>query len=213
MMRPCAGSASDGEDPPRRLCLSDLGGRPSVPARARPPRRETPRRRVNGEVGPRPRTGHGRRCPGPGPEAPRGARRGGPAVRIRSVRSDPRRRAFAVSVGRAVHEFPWTQLDVVPSATDPVVDAAPDPELGNGAFTYRLASGARARSTSTTSCASSATRTTSGRNFSTRSPTRRSTRSPRRAARSGVWRVSSGRRSRSSRDCSTPRTARSPWIR
>lgn len=62
-------------------------------------------------------------------------------MKIRSVRSDPRRRAFAVSMGRAVHEFPWTQLDVVPSAADPVVDAAPDPELGNEGFTYRLESG------------------------------------------------------------------------
>ncbi len=62
-------------------------------------------------------------------------------MKIRSVRSDPRRRAFAVSIGRAVHEFPWTQLDVRPSATDPVVEVAPDPELGNEGFTYRLASG------------------------------------------------------------------------
>jgi hypothetical protein len=62
-------------------------------------------------------------------------------VKIRSVRSDPRRRAFAVSMGRAVHEFPWSQLDVVPSAADPVVEAAPDPELGREGFTYRLASG------------------------------------------------------------------------
>lgn len=62
-------------------------------------------------------------------------------MKIRSVRSDPRRRAFAVSMGRAVHEFPWSQLDVVPSAADPVVEAAPDPELGREGFTYRLASG------------------------------------------------------------------------
>jgi hypothetical protein len=41
-----------------------------------------------------------------------------------------------------VHEFPWAQLDVVPSATDPVAHVAPDPELGNEGFTYELASGA-----------------------------------------------------------------------
>jgi len=63
-------------------------------------------------------------------------------VKIRSVRSDPRRRAFAVSVARQVLEFPWTQLDVIPSSSDPVVKVGPDPELGGEGFTYRLASGA-----------------------------------------------------------------------
>lgn len=63
-------------------------------------------------------------------------------MKIRSVRSDPRRRAFAVSIARAVHEFPWTELDVAPSAADPVVEVAPDTDLGNEGFTYRLASGA-----------------------------------------------------------------------
>src|SRR5262245_7554049 len=92
-------------------------------------------------MGPRPRAAHARRCTGAGPEAPRGAPRGGPPVKIRSVRSDPRRRAFAVSIARRVHEFPWTQLDVVPSSDDPVVSVRPDPELGNEGFTYRLTSG------------------------------------------------------------------------
>jgi hypothetical protein len=62
-------------------------------------------------------------------------------VKIRSVRSDARRRAFAVATARGVFEFPWSQLDVVPSAADPVVAAAPDPDLGCEGFTYRLASG------------------------------------------------------------------------
>ena len=63
-------------------------------------------------------------------------------MKIRSVRSDPRRRAFAVAIARGVIEFPWTQLDVVPSSSDPVVEVGPDPELGGEGFTYRLASGA-----------------------------------------------------------------------
>ena len=63
-------------------------------------------------------------------------------MKIRSVRSDPRRRAFAVATARGVLEFPWAQLDVVPSAADPVVEVAPDRELDNEGFTYRLASGA-----------------------------------------------------------------------
>ena len=63
-------------------------------------------------------------------------------MKIRSVRSDPRRRAFDVTVARQVLEFPWTQLDVAPSSSDPVVEVGPDPELGGEGFTYRLASGA-----------------------------------------------------------------------
>ena len=62
-------------------------------------------------------------------------------MKIRSVRSASRRRAFAVTTARGVHEFPWSQLDVAPSTADPVVEVAPDPELGGDGFTYRLASG------------------------------------------------------------------------
>ena len=63
-------------------------------------------------------------------------------MKIRSVRSDPRRRAFAVATARGVLEFPWTEVDVLPSPSDPVVAIGPDPELGGEGFTYRLASGA-----------------------------------------------------------------------
>lgn len=63
-------------------------------------------------------------------------------MRIDSVRSDPRRRCFLVRTARGEFEFPWAQLKVVPSPSDPVVSAAPDPELGREAFTYSLASGA-----------------------------------------------------------------------
>jgi hypothetical protein len=62
-------------------------------------------------------------------------------VKIRSVVPVPRRRAFVVRTARGTHEFPWSQLDVLPSAADPVVAAYPDPELGREGFTYRLASG------------------------------------------------------------------------
>jgi len=63
-------------------------------------------------------------------------------VKIRSVRADPRRRAFAVGTARGVLEFPWTEVGPVPSADDPVVEVGPDAELGGEGFTYRLASGA-----------------------------------------------------------------------
>ena len=63
-------------------------------------------------------------------------------MKIRSVRSDARRHAFAVTTAHAAYEFPWTQLDVVPSVADPLIEVAPDPELGFEGFTYRLRSGA-----------------------------------------------------------------------
>ena len=63
-------------------------------------------------------------------------------MKIRSVESDARRHAFHVATSRGVFEFPWAQLDSPPTAANPIVEAAPDPELGREAFTYRLASGA-----------------------------------------------------------------------
>jgi hypothetical protein len=63
-------------------------------------------------------------------------------VKIRSVIPVARRRAFSIRTSRGSFEFPWSELDVVPSAADPVALAFPDPELGREGFTYRLASGA-----------------------------------------------------------------------
>lgn len=62
-------------------------------------------------------------------------------MKIRSVRSDARRRAFAVMTARGEYEFPWAHLEVVPTREDPVASVTPDPEIGNEGFTYRLASG------------------------------------------------------------------------
>lgn len=63
-------------------------------------------------------------------------------MKVRSVRTDARRRCFAVRTARGLHEFPWTQLAVRPSPEDRVVEVFPDPEIGNEGFTYRLSSGA-----------------------------------------------------------------------
>lgn len=63
-------------------------------------------------------------------------------MKIRSVETDLRRKAFLVTTRRGVHEFPWAALEVKPTPRDPVVDVAPDPELGREGFTYHLASGA-----------------------------------------------------------------------
>ena len=61
-------------------------------------------------------------------------------MKIRSVIPVTRRRAFSIQTARGSFEFPWSELDVVPSAEDPVVEAFPGPELGREGFTYRLAS-------------------------------------------------------------------------
>jgi hypothetical protein len=37
--------------------------------------------------------------------------------------------------------FPYAKAEPAPSGADPLVEVAPDPELGNEAFTYQLASG------------------------------------------------------------------------
>ncbi|MHC4923395.1 MAG: helix-turn-helix domain-containing protein [Planctomycetota bacterium] len=63
-------------------------------------------------------------------------------MKIRSVKSHAHRRAFVVETARDCLEFPWSQAGCAPTSDDPVVTIAPDPELGNEAFTYRLASGA-----------------------------------------------------------------------
>jgi len=63
-------------------------------------------------------------------------------VKVRTVRPDARRRAFLVATSRGEFEFPWTEVEPVPTPADPVAAVAPDPELGGEGFTYRLASGA-----------------------------------------------------------------------
>ena len=58
------------------------------------------------------------------------------------MRANARRQCFDVRIARGVVEFPWSQLDVAPTAADRVSDVGPDPELGGEGFTYHLASGA-----------------------------------------------------------------------
>jgi hypothetical protein len=62
-------------------------------------------------------------------------------MKIRSVHAQPRRRCFAIASARGTLELPWSELDIIPTAKNPVIEVAPDPELGNEGFTYQLASG------------------------------------------------------------------------
>lgn len=62
-------------------------------------------------------------------------------MKIESVASNARKRAFEVKTGERHFEFPFAKLRLKPSTDDPVADVQPDPDLGDEAFTYRLRSG------------------------------------------------------------------------
>jgi hypothetical protein len=62
-------------------------------------------------------------------------------MKILSVAANGRRRAFEVNTRGRTYLFPYGTAVPVPSGADPVVKVAPDPELGNEAFTYTLSSG------------------------------------------------------------------------
>ncbi|MEW6741721.1 MAG: hypothetical protein AB1486_03095 [Planctomycetota bacterium] len=63
-------------------------------------------------------------------------------MKIRSVRQNNRRRAFEIRTWQhRVLLFPYVKADPPPSTSDPIVEVWVDDELGQEAFTYRLASG------------------------------------------------------------------------
>ena len=63
-------------------------------------------------------------------------------MKILSVATNNRRHLFEVRTRRQTLVFPYAKVDPVPSANDRVAEVFADPELGNEAFTFRLASGA-----------------------------------------------------------------------
>jgi hypothetical protein len=62
-------------------------------------------------------------------------------MKILSVAANGRRRAFEVHSRGRTYIFPYSLAVPIPSGSDPVVDVAPDPELGNEGFIYTLKSG------------------------------------------------------------------------
>jgi hypothetical protein len=62
-------------------------------------------------------------------------------VRITSVTDNYRKKALEVVAGGKSFDFPYEKLRLRPNAANRVAEAAPDPEIGNEAFTYRLQSG------------------------------------------------------------------------
>ena len=62
-------------------------------------------------------------------------------MRIRKVTANNRRRAFELEVGERELDYPYARLKLKPSPKDRIEEVWVDPELGNEAFTFRLASG------------------------------------------------------------------------
>ncbi len=69
------------------------------------------------------------------------ARSDGAAVKIRSARTNNRRKVLEVATSKARFLFPFAKLDPRPSAGDPIVKIWVDKELASEAVTYELASG------------------------------------------------------------------------
>ncbi len=62
-------------------------------------------------------------------------------MKIISVTPNNRKRAFEVRTRSRAYPMPYAKLRVRPSSSDRVVEAFPDPEVGEEGFTYRLESG------------------------------------------------------------------------
>lgn len=63
-------------------------------------------------------------------------------MKMRSVTTNSRKRAFEVRTYKGAFPFPYSKADPAPSASDPVAAVGVDEELGREAFTYELVSGA-----------------------------------------------------------------------
>jgi hypothetical protein len=62
-------------------------------------------------------------------------------MKIRSVRANNRRKAFVITAAKKRLVFPFTKLEVPPTAGDPIAHVYVDRELGREGFTYVLESG------------------------------------------------------------------------
>jgi hypothetical protein len=62
-------------------------------------------------------------------------------MKIRSVKANNRRKAFEITAAKKRLVFPFTKLEVSPTADDPIANVYIDRELGGQGFTYVLESG------------------------------------------------------------------------
>jgi hypothetical protein len=62
-------------------------------------------------------------------------------MKIRSLKANNHKKAFELRTYKDRYEYPYAMLDTQPTDQDKIVNAYVDPEFGNEAFTYELASG------------------------------------------------------------------------
>jgi hypothetical protein len=62
-------------------------------------------------------------------------------MKIRSVKHNNRKNAFEIKASNRTLQFPYSKLDVQPSASDPIGRVYVDKELASEGFTYELKSG------------------------------------------------------------------------
>jgi hypothetical protein len=62
-------------------------------------------------------------------------------MKLRSVKANNRRKAFEITAAAKRLVFPFTKLEVPPTADDPIASVHIDQELGREGFTYVLKSG------------------------------------------------------------------------
>ena len=62
-------------------------------------------------------------------------------MKIRSLKMNNHKKAFELRTYKDRYEYPYAMLDTQPMDDDKIVNAYVDPELGNEAITYELASG------------------------------------------------------------------------
>ena len=62
-------------------------------------------------------------------------------MKIRSIKTNNHKKAFAVHTYKKAFDFPFAKLELQPTAENKIVDVYVDSELGNEAFTYVLSSG------------------------------------------------------------------------
>ncbi len=62
-------------------------------------------------------------------------------MKIRSLKMNNHKKAFELRTYKDRYEYPYAMLDTQPTDNDKIVNAYVDPELGNEAITYELASG------------------------------------------------------------------------